>query len=183
MKQMIAGWALILLAAPAMAETPLGVFHKAMEDGLDYRAVWEGTFRRYDGDGALTAEFPSRIVATFNPSAALPYRQTNTYRLPDGTVEEITSEGAWEDGRLVFTNPRVDGYSADLTAAQDPSQRSGVLHLSFKDGSGLAMYEIITMSADGMSRSRMAQYLIGGKVVRRTLIDEVKAEETFTPLD
>ena len=175
-------WLLIVLAGSStavFAEPPLGKFRKAIAENLAYMGVWEGTFRRYDAEGKLTAEFPSRIEAHFDPVRDKPYRQTNTYHLPDGTVQEIKSEGSWDNGRLVFSNDRVDGWSADFSEVQDPYGRSSMLHLNFKDGSGMYMYEIITVSDDGKSRSRMSQYLIGGKVVRRTLIDETTTDERW----
>ena len=44
--------------------------------------------------------------------------------------------------------------------------------MEFIDGSGLSVHELVVTSADGLHRSRTAQYLREGRVVRRTLIDE-----------
>ena len=170
---------LALAAMNAAAERPLDKFRKAIAENKAYVGVWEGTFRRYDAAGNLTAEFPSHIEARFDPTLETPYSQTNTYNFADGTVQEINSRGQWDDGQLIFVNERIDGRSADLTPEQDPDGRSSMLSLKFKDGSGMYMYEIITVSDDGKSRSRMAQYLIDGKVVRRTLIDETKTAERW----
>jgi hypothetical protein len=38
----------------------------------------------------------------------------------------------------------------------------------------MTVSEIVSLSPDRRSRSRATQYLVGGKIVRRTLIDEVK---------
>jgi len=171
----------VSLALPATAG-PLARFQKAVDENVLYEGTWEGTFRRVDAEGAVIEQFATKITTRFDPSAEPPYAQTNTYFREDG-VQEINSTGEWRDGKLWFSNTRIDGWGADLTPEQDPYGRSSMLQMSFKDGSGRYMYEIITLSDDGKQRSRMAQYMIDGKVVRRTLIDEVKTGESRTPLD
>ena len=179
--RVLIGILIVSLGLPAAAG-PLARFQQAVDENVLYEGTWEGTFRRVDADGNLIEEFPTKITTRFDPSATPPYAQTNTY-FKEGGVEEIKSTGDWRDGKLWFSNPRIDGWGADLTPEQDPFGRSSMLQMSFKDGSGLYMYEIITLSDDGKQRSRMAQYMIDGKVVRRTLIDEVKTQEARTPLD
>lgn len=158
-------------------------YKRAFSENEVYSTTWEGTFRRYDAEGELYQEFPSRIDVTFDPSKDLPYTQTNAYSFEDGTSQVITSQGGYEDGKIVFSNPRVDGYSSAFTLEQDPAGRSSMLNLVFKDGSGLYMYEVITLSDDGNTRSRMSQYMIDGKVVRRTLIDEVRTSEAWRAVE
>lgn len=173
----------------AMAQAPLpnmalqDNYKRAFTENQVYTVTWEGTFRRYDAEGKLYQDFPSRIDVTFDPSKELPYTQTNAYSFADGTSQVITSQGGYEDGKIVFSNPRIDGYSSAFTLEQDPSGRSSMLNLNFKDGSGLYMYEIITLSDDGNTRSRMSQYMIDGIVVRRTLIDELKTAEAWRAVE
>ena len=173
---------LFISLTPPAAAGPLERFQKAVDENVLSVVTWEGTFRRVDATGAIIEEFETKIVSRFDPSAEPPYAQTNTYFKADG-VEEIQSTGDWQNGKLLFSNPRIDGWGADLTEEQDPFGRSSMLQMSFKDGSGMYMYEIITLSDDGNRRSRMAQYIIDGEVQRRTLIDEIKTSETVTPLD
>lgn len=161
--------------------TPLAGIARACAEGLNYRAVWKGAFRRYDSQGDLIEALPSRITLSFDPSLDEPYAQTNCYTMPDGRTETVESTGRWENGKLLFRNENVTGISADLSPEQDPLQRSAMLHLSYQNGSDITMYEIITNAPDGNSRLRVAQYDHQGSLIRRTLIDEVKVEETFTP--
>ena len=46
--------------------------------------------------------------------------------------------------------------------------------MEFIDGSGLSVHELVVISADGLHRSRAAQYLREGRIVRRTQIDETR---------
>lgn len=170
------------LGQASLDSGPLAGFERALAENRVYTAKWEGTFRRFDADGALVESFPSVIDVRFDPSQEMPYAQTNRYTRPGGEIEEIKSVGQWRDGRLIFDNPRVEGVSARLSSVQDPEGRSAMLRLNFKGGSGMYMYEIITYSDDGKSRSRMAQYLVDGKIVRRTLIDETLTASEFTPI-
>ncbi len=42
-----------------------------------HEGTWDGTFRRYDADGKLVAEFPSVITTEFPEDGADAYLQTN----------------------------------------------------------------------------------------------------------
>ncbi len=76
------------------------------------------------------------------------------------------------DGRIWFANERLEGWSMDVPG--DPSGRGAVLVMTYTDGSGQSVYEIITRSEDG---SRATQYLAQGRLLRRTLIDEEKVTD------
>ena len=165
---------------PSAGGTPLSALAKAAREKLHYRAVFEGTFQRFDGSGQLIETLPSRIKVDFDPRKDEPYTQVNRYQKPDGTCEEVVSTGEWSDGMLHFRNHKVSGVSSDLNMKQDPYQRSAMLHIDYHDGSNITMYEIIAVSPDGKTRSRVAQYDREGVVIRRTLIDEVKVEENFS---
>ena len=135
--------------------------------------VWEGRFRRYDADGKLMADFASQITVRLNfDNPKSQYQQTNFYTFADGKTQKIESEGRIEGEKLVFSNAQIEGWATDLIS--DENKRTSVFYLQYKDGSGVYVYEIVTLSDDGKSRSRATQYLKDGKIVRRTLIDEVK---------
>jgi hypothetical protein len=134
---------------------------------------WEGTFRRYDANGVLTQTVPSVVEVRFlEDGNAFDYSQTNITKVPGQPDQRIDSFGKWDVDRLRFSNARLDGWAMDV--AQDPSGLTSVFMMNFKDGSGMSVSEIVSLSPDGRSRARATQYLVGGKVVRRTLIDEVK---------
>jgi hypothetical protein len=146
------------------------------------QGVWRGTFRRYDALGKLTDEFPSEIVVRVkNEGGKQILHQTNTYR-PSGRPEQkIDSFGEIRDGRIWFSNDRLEGWAMDL--AGDTSGRGSVIVMNYKDGSGMYVYEIVARSADGKRRSRATQYLKDGKIARRTLIDEEKVTDDWAAYD
>ncbi len=139
------------------------------------QGVWTGTFRRYDAQGMLVETLPSEIHVRF-PVDGKPYDylQTNILKMPDGKEQRIETNGRWDGNLLRFSSARVDGWFKTLN--DDPSGLNSVLHMTFKDGSGLTVSEIITLSPDGRRRMRAAQYVADGKIVRRTLIDEIRSE-------
>ncbi len=146
------------------------------------QGVWRGVFRRYDAAGKLLAEFPSEIVVRIRPEGArLVYHQTNIYRPAGEAPQRIDSYGEVRDGRIWFANERLEGWSMDIPG--DPSGRGAVLVMTYKDGSGQSVYEIITRSEDGTRRSRATQYFAAGQLLRRTLIDEQKVTDDWRAWD
>ena len=146
------------------------------------QGVWRGVFRRYDPSGKLTAEFPSEITMRVIPKdGRLDYHQTNRY-FPEGKPKEvIESYGEVRDGRAYFGNARLEGWKMDVP--DDPSQRSAVILMNYKDGSGMYVHEIVSVSSDGRYRARATQYLKEGRLVSRTLIDEEKITEDWAAYD
>jgi len=136
------------------------------------QGVWKGTFRRYDAAGVLTETLPSEIHIRFSTDGKSTYQQTNMLTLANGTVQKIESTGVWDGRILRFSNARIDGWFAEVEA--DPTGLNSVLYVANKDGSGVSMSEIITVAADGNSRIRSAQFSSGGKLLRRTLIEETR---------
>jgi hypothetical protein len=135
--------------------------------------TWQGTFRRYDGAGTLTQTLASTVIVRFlEDGNAFDYSQTNITREGNGPEQRIESVGKWDVDRLRFSNSRLDGWAKDV--AEDPTGLTSIFVMTFKDGSGMTVSEVVSLSPDGKSRSRATQYLVGGKIVRRTLIDEVK---------
>jgi hypothetical protein len=135
--------------------------------------VWVGRFRRYDAEGKLSADFATEITVKLDFSnEKTPFRQTNKYTFADGKTQIIESEGRIEGNKLFFSNAQIEGWATDLIS--DENQRTSIFFFKYKDGSNMYVYEIVTLSDDGKSRSRSTQYLKDGKIVRRTLIDEVK---------
>jgi hypothetical protein len=135
--------------------------------------TWQGVFRRYDAAGALTQTLASTVIVRFlEDGNTFDYSQTNITRDGNGPEQRIESFGKWDIDRLRFSNTRLDGWAMDV--AEDPSGLTSIFMMTFKDGSGMTVSEIVSLSPDGRSRSRATHYLVGGKIVRRTLIDEVK---------
>lgn len=137
--------------------------------------VWRGTFRRVESDGRLVEEFPAEIIMRVVPrDGQLRYHQTNVYRPASKPVEALENYGEIRDGKIHFGNARLDAWKMDVPG--DTTGRSAVLLMEYKDGSDMYMHQIVSLSDDGRYRSRTAQYLVKGKIVRRTLIDEEKSD-------
>jgi hypothetical protein len=137
--------------------------------------TWKGRFRRYDADGKLTADFVSEITVKLDlKNKEKPYQQTNKYTYEDGRTQTIESSGRIEGDKLIFENAQIEGWANDPSA--DTNKNTTLMYMKYKDGTGLYVYEIITVSDDGKQRSRATQYMKDGKTIRRTLIDEVKTE-------
>lgn len=140
-----------------------------------HEGVWEGTFRRYDADGVLIAEFPSVITTTFPEDGPFDYQQTNRYLRDAGEDIVIRSAGSFDGERLRFENERVRGWVVD--DATDAFGRSTLLFFEYLDGSGTYVYETVQISDDGSRRHRATQYFnADGSLQRRTLIDETRRE-------
>ena len=173
MKALVLALALSVPGVAAAQPAPAGAAAQAQTRSVArMEGVWIGTFRRYDAAGLLVETLPSEIHIRFPSTGPYGYHQTNVLKGADGKEQRIESYGAWDGPVLRFSNPRVEGWYADVEA--DPAGLNSVLSLTFKDGSGLTLSELITLSPDGRSRMRAAQYSIGGKLVRRTLIDETR---------
>lgn len=161
-------WLLFDRLNPAVALSLPPQIEAVVEPG-----VYAGTFRRYDGDGQLLEQFPAEVVVRLQrDNGRLLYHQTNLYRHPDGPVQRLDSHGEIRDGRLWFSNERLQGWTLPLPAPA--GDRAAVLMMEFIDGSGLTVHELVVISGDGQQRSRVAQYFRDGRVVRRTTIDETK---------
>jgi ketosteroid isomerase-like protein len=134
---------------------------------------WTGTFRRYDAQGVLTETLPSQVQIRFpNDGGTNDYVQTNILQLPNGQEQRLVTNGKWDGDALRFSSARVEGVYQAL--ANDRSGLNSTLQMAFKDGSGMTVSEIITLSPDGKSRMRAAQYIVAGKIIHRTLIDEIR---------
>lgn len=156
----------VMQAMPAVSDTARAATISRMQ------GVWKGNFRRYDAAGMLTETLPSEIHVRFSTDGKSTYQQTNMLTLANGAVQKIESTGVWDGRILRFSNARIDGWFAEVEA--DPTGLNSVLYVANKDGSGITMSEIITVAADGNSRIRSAQFSSGGKLLRRTLIEETR---------
>ena len=137
-----------------------------------HEGVWDGTFMRLDANNKVTAEFKSRIIKRFLPDEFWPeiYHQTNMYEFADGTTQVIDTKGEYREGKIHFGSERVDGWQLD--DATDPHNRTVFLYMVYKSNPNQYVYELINISEDGQSRTRITQFLEDGKSTGRTLIDE-----------
>ena len=157
-----------------LSQTKPAILSTAREQMMtQMQGDWTGTFRRYDVQGALTETLPSQVQVRFpQNNGESDYIQTNILQLSNGLVQRLETTGKWDGDVLRFSSARVEGVYQRVP--QDPSGLNSVLNMTFKDSSGMSVSEIITLSPDGKSRMRAAQYIVAGKIVRRTLIDETR---------
>lgn len=146
---------------------------------LEQAGTWKGTFTRVGANGKIEEQFPSTIVVKVGAvNDARAYFQTNTYMKADGKVEVLESIGRIEVDRVRFDSPQISGFSAPIT--DDPTRRTSLLYAKFKVEKGpmvgVEMFELITLAPDGKSRVRDTQFMRGGQLLRRTIIDEQKVE-------
>ena len=148
-----------------------------------HAGVWEGNFVRLDAASNVDARFRSQIVFRLFDDAHWPniYLQTNTYWLPDGSVQSFDTPGSFRDGRIRFESQRVRGWSAD-----DPLDTESANALLFMDVlymPGAHIYEMAQISRDNSRRSRCVQFVRDATTVQRTLIDETLLTRDWRAFD
>ncbi|WP_223168112.1 hypothetical protein [Nonomuraea sp. SYSU D8015] len=128
---------------------------------------WEGEYRHLDRDGTLLDRHRVEMTCRIVDDAA--YHQTNRYTWDDGRTEVHEFPGTYlGGGRCGFDTDRLKGEFWELD--------DSTIYLTWQyKGLPLRLYEMIVLSADGTSRSRVWQWLEDGVCVRRTLIDERRA--------
>lgn len=136
--------------------------------------VWEGTFRRFDAEGEAIETRPSRIEYRFlDDGEPYDFAQVNILDPGLATEERIESVGKWDVDRLRFSNARLDGFAIELST--DTDNRHSVFLMEFKGEGGVTVSEVITVvPGDPDRRLRATQYIRDGRIIRRTLIDEIR---------
>lgn len=131
-----------------------------------HEGEWDGTYVHVGPDGAVVDRHRAQLTCAIVDDAA--YHQTNRYTWDDGRVEVHEFPGTYlGGGRCGFDTDRLRGEFWELDAT------SIYLSWQFKaEGEDLRLFELIVLSDDGDTRNRVWQWIKGGEVVRRTLINE-----------
>lgn len=140
-----------------------------------HEGVWDGSYRHYDADGNKVDEHRSRLVCRFPEHGEVPYHQTNHYTWDDGRTEVRDFPAVYRDGRVWFDNELIAGWAAEV--GLDEFNRTVMLYWQRKGEPDLYLYEMIQLSDDGRSRSRVWQWIKAGRIHMRTLIDEEKVSD------
>ncbi|GAA3593667.1 hypothetical protein GCM10022419_090860 [Nonomuraea rosea] len=131
-----------------------------------HEGEWEGEYLHLDRDGTLLDRH--RVSMTCAIAGDAVYHQTNRYTWDDGRTEVHEFPGEYlGGGRCGFDTERIQGEFWELD--------DSTIYLSWRykdEGADLRLFEMIVLSQDGTSRSRVWQWVKGGECVRRTLIDE-----------
>ncbi len=138
--------------------------------------VWDGAYRYYDHAGQLIDEHESRLVCRIPKSGPYAYHQTNHYRWADGRTEVRDFPATFRGDRIWFRNELIDGWCAEVPL--DAFSRTLMLYWKRVGEPDTYLYEMIQIDDAAKQRSRVWQWITGGRVRMRTLIDEVKVAET-----
>lgn len=127
---------------------------------------WAGEYVHLDRDGAVLDRHRVEMTCAIVGDAA--YHQTNRYTWDDGRVEVHEFPGVYlGGGRCGFDTDRLRGEFWEVDAS--------TIYLTWRykaEDENLRLFELIVLSDDGATRSRVWQWLRDGVCVRRTLIDE-----------
>jgi len=135
-----------------------------------HEGVWDGMYRYYDPQGALVDEHHARIVCRFPDGGDWPYHQTNFYRWAGGRTEVRDFPATYRDRRIWWDNALIKGWAAEV--GLDDARRTIMLHWERQGDPELYLYEMINMADDGTSRCRTWHWIRGGRLERRTGIEE-----------
>ncbi|MEV4169577.1 DUF3598 family protein [Nonomuraea sp. NPDC049709] len=129
-----------------------------------HEGEWEGEYLHLGRDGELLDRHRVRMTCAILDDAT--YHQTNRYTWDDGREEVHEFPGTYlGGGRCGFDTERLKGEFRELD--------DSTIYLTWRfRGQDLRLFELIVLSEDGKSRSRVWQWIEDGVCVRRTLIDE-----------
>jgi len=131
-----------------------------------HEGEWEGVYTEIDPEGKILHSHSSHLSCTFPESGPHPYYQINRYQWADGRREEHHFPARYRDGRIWWDTERISGY------AWEADSRTIMLYWERKGMSGVSLYEMIQLSADGEQRARTWHWLKDGVLVKRTIIRE-----------
>lgn len=138
--------------------------------------VWDGVYRYYDDTGRLIDEHRSRLVCRLPRSGPYDYHQTNHYTWADGRTEVRDFPAKFRDGRIRFSNELIEGWCAEVPL--DDFRRTLMLYWKRVGEPDTYLYEMIQIDDDARQRSRVWQWITGGHIRMRTLIDERKVADS-----
>jgi len=146
-----------------------------------HEGVWEGWYRYYDPSGNKVDEHRSRLYCRFPKDGAYPYHQTNHYRWTDGKRETRDFPATVKNARIHWDNELIVGWAADV--ALDDFKRTTMLNWTRKDDPTMYLYEMIQISDCGNHRHRVWHWYREGKLLQRTLIDEVRVAHDWAAFE
>lgn len=138
--------------------------------------VWDGVYRYYDHAGKLIDEHESRLVCRAPKSGPWDYHQTNHYRWADGRTDVRDFPATFRGDRIWFDNELIQGWCAEVPL--DEYSRTLMLYWKRVGEPDTYLYEMIQIDDAARQRSRVWQWITGGHVRMRTLIDEKKVADS-----
>jgi hypothetical protein len=142
-----------------------------------HEGVWEGWYRHFDINGNQIDAHKSKLVCRIPDDKPNIYHQTNHYTWENGEKDIRDFMGEAHEDKLVFDNDIITGWAAEVTL--DEHRRTMMLHWTRVGEPSTYLYEMIHLSDCGQFRSRVWQWLEGGKTLKRTLIDEQRTSNDW----
>ena len=144
-----------------------------------HNGVWEGTYRYYTADGKLVGEHDSRLLCRVMTEGDYAYYQTNIYTYPDGRQEIKEFPCVYENRSkvVVFKIGTIEGWVKE--DHDMPGNVSTKLYWERYGNRNIKFYEMIQTDPDFKHRTRVWQWLLDGKNILRTLINETKVSDTW----
>lgn len=139
--------------------------------------IWEGVYRYYDPHGNKIDEHESRLVCRLPTAGPWDYHQTNHYRWQDGRTEVRDFPATYRDGRIWFNNELIEGWAA--ADSLDTFGRTMLLYWVRRNEPDTYLYEMIQVDDACRQRTRVWQWIRGGRISMRTLIDEQKVADSW----
>lgn len=133
---------------------------------------WQGTYTEFDGENRHLQTFQSRLTCELpDPATGYDLIQTNRYTYADGRVEEHSFPARLKLNRLVFDTERLEGSAEELGDGL-----SVFVTWRRKDQPQLRYFEMVQFDEAITRKARVWQAFDSGRLVKRTLIEEVRTK-------
>lgn len=138
---------------------------------LRHAGTWQGVYRHVDDENRPVDEHRATVECLFPSEGPHAYIQHNHFQWDDGREYRATLEGTLRDGKLWWDNDSFSG------CAWETEHGLILLNLARKDDPGANFYEIICLGDDGTHRARTWHWFKDGRLFKRTLCDERRAQD------
>ena len=137
---------------------------------LRHEGTWEGTYTHLAADGAVLDRHASRVDCRFPDDGPYGYVQHNRFTWRDGREQEMVLNGTIRGDRMFWDTETFAGY------AWETRDDLILLNLARKDEPGAHFIEVIALGETGRYRSRTWHWFRDGRLYKRTLCDEARAD-------
>jgi hypothetical protein len=146
-------------------------FRATMPAMFDHAGIWTGTYTHIAPDLTIIDQHESRVECVFPDDGPYAYIQHNLFTWADGRTARASLPGIFRDGRLWWD---VETFYGSAWQSLDGEI---LLHLHRKDEPGASFREIILLGEGGTYRTRTWHWFKNGRLIRRTLCEEVRGED------
>lgn len=145
--------------------------------------VWDGEYVHLDADHHVIDRHRSRLICRLfdGEDGKARLAQTNIYDWADGTREIRYFNGVFKSDRVWFDNENIHGWTAPVSL--DETQRTIMVGWVRAGEPDFRYYEMITVAEDGEAKNRTWHWYRKGRLVRRTIINEVRTSKDWEAYD